>query len=456
MDTNQSLIPSSGRTDFPIEVLPVQLQRLVEEVSISRGVPPVIPAAACFGTVAASLGRGIVIPTFDGQFLYGNLFILITGATGTGKGVGSEPAIQPFRQLQQVLRIRRETAELRNTVWIEEFGADDLALLQPVVTVGSGSKRDHPPTFLTEDTTGAALETVLAENEELTFSFSEEAGLLLDKLNGEVERLFLKGFSVSSFDSIRVTRNWVSLKHPCISLLWLLQPHRLERLLQSRSLIEDGFVGRCLVAHSHAQMAEIAGRKQLGIRLTTQSEYDVLIGQLFASYHRRRNPAPLEVPVSTEARDAMVEFHDQVARKCNGCQSTPARNLMVRSSELAWRVSLVLHAAQFGPEAHKSELDRRTAENAITLVRWFGEQALSMVGPEGTCEPRFQKLLRNLRNSPNQECSEKVLKNSHEFTQEELDDWVTRHSSQIERIPRQNPKGGRPSPAIRLRPPTQQ
>ena len=162
-----------------------------------------------------------------------------------------------------------------------------------------------------------------------------------------------------------------------------------------------------------------------------------------------------------EARDAMVEFHDQVARKCNGCQSTPARNLMVRSSELAWRVSLVLHAAQFGPEAHKSELDRRTAENAITLVRWFGEQALSMVGPEGTCEPRFQKLLRNLRNSPNQECSEKVLKNSHEFTQNELDAWVVvPYPSLMERVQRKIPatNSGRsplPSPAIRLRPPAQ-
>ena len=50
-----------------------------------------------------------------------------------------------------------------------------------------------------------------------------------------------------------------------------------------------------------------------------------------------------------------------------------------RWNEQAWRIAVVLHAAQHGANAHKHRLEIETAKRAIELADWFAAQQLEIL-----------------------------------------------------------------------------
>lgn len=446
--TLRSSTTGSPVTDFPVEVLPARLRCLVQEISETRKVPAIIPASGCLAAVAASLGRGLVIRNGD-RVTYPNLFLAVSARTGVGKG-SAEPAIQPFRQFQDVERMHwRDAMDLLNPFALD---FEDSSPIGPSARLYRRHWGRQAPTLITEDATGAGLELLLAENLGLTFMVSSEAGVILDaisKPNSQLKRLLLKGFSVEPFDSARASRTSVHLPKPCITALWLTQPHHLEALFRNETLISDGFLGRVLFARCNAGMQKIGIGSQF-VRLTTQGAYDALIATLLDTYYTRFDSGPLEVSLDPECREVMVAFQHEIAGQWNACQSIPMQDLLVRLPELAWKMTLVLHAADLGSEAHKSPPFLQTVFNAIRTVRWFSEQARAMLSPADYLDPRFRQLLQKLQNRPDREISLRDLKTRHRFSQSEIDGFLVRFPSHIQFDPGRCGRGGRPSPKVRL------
>lgn len=448
----QAPSPSLPEIDFPVEVLPSRLRWLVEDIHRTRGVPAVIPACACLATVAASLGRGLIIRSSGDRVTYGNLFLAVSARTGVGKG-SAEPAVQPFRHFQDVERLHWKDALMGYREFLVHAFAGSSPAEPPVPTPRRKHWHRHqPPTLVTEDATGPGLEMLLAENAGLTFMFSSEAGPVLDEISkpkSQLKRLLLKGFSVEPFDSARASRLRVHLSKPCITALWLTQPYRLEALFRNQALIADGFLGRVLVARSNAGMQKVDEQHQ-GVRLTTLGAYEGLISALVDTYYARFNSGSLEIALDPEGREALVAFQHEIAGKWHACESAAQQDLLVRAPELAWKLTLVLHATDFGGQAHKSSPSLKTVLNAICLVRWFSSQAMAMLSPTECLDPRFQRLLQKLRNQPGQEITVRDLKTRHHFTQSEIDEFLLRFPGHIQLDPGRSIRGGRPSPKIRL------
>lgn len=444
-------LPEVGQKDFPVEVLPARLRWLVEEIQRTRGVPSVIPACGCLATVAASIGRGLVMRSAGDRITYGNLFLAVSARTGVGKG-SAETAVQPFRQFQEVERIHWWDAMTDHSDCLAPALVGRSPCESPIPARRPHWTQQHPPTVITEDATGAGLELLLAENVGLTLMFSSEAGVVLDEISrpkSQLKRLLLKGFSVEPFDSARASRRRVHLSKPCVTALWLTQPHRLEALFRNQALVSDGFLGRLLVAHSSAGMQKVGGGNQR-IRLTTQGAYEGLISALLDSYYTRFFSGTLEVAVAPECREALVAFQHEITGKWHSCQSSSMQDLLVRAPELAWKLTLVLHAADLGGEAHRTPPMLQTALHAIHLVRWFNQQGLSMLSPSECFDPRFRQLLQKLQNRSEGEISVRDLKTRHRFTQAEIDDFLARFPDHIQLDPGRSSNGGRPSPKLRL------
>jgi hypothetical protein len=96
--------------------------------------------------------------------------------------------------------------------------------------------------------------TTLSHNNEELFMFSPDAAKAVSNLEGLYNKLsvpddnfYVKGYSGDPVVVHRKSRPPVSLRSPCISLLWLLQPDLLERMLQHRRLNDGGFLPRLTI-----------------------------------------------------------------------------------------------------------------------------------------------------------------------------------------------------------------
>src|SRR5208337_1143841 len=104
-----------------------------------------------------------------------------------------------------------------------------------------------------EDITHQALEQKLAENDETLFSASSDAGQALSILLGRHnslgradDTLYVKAYSGDPFRTTRISRKAVSLNSPCLSLLWFVQPDKLDSMLAADALMQGGFLARTM------------------------------------------------------------------------------------------------------------------------------------------------------------------------------------------------------------------
>ena len=161
-----------------------------------------------------------------------------------------------------------------------------------------------------------------------------------------------------------------------MSVLWLIQPDKLDTLMSEKMLTEGGLVPRLLAFHSGAEPQDIPENSTL-IDPVISLAYDRLIKSLTAAY-RLSQGQPYTATPTQEASLALRTHHNGVAKKRRG----ELRDITIypaRWTEQAWRISVCLHAALHGPDAHTRELAIETAENAIELSDWFSARQLEIL-----------------------------------------------------------------------------
>lgn len=318
---------------------------------------------------------------------------------------------------------------------------------------GRGSRK-RLRRLICEDVTAPALAVLLAENRETTFNVSTEAGNLLDRAgskSNELGQLLLKGYSGDPVDIDRITRDAERLESPCISLFWLCQPNRLDNFLSRDHLIEDGLIARFLVAHSDARMTPLEDEVP-EIPVSVKDAYGALIGELFDHYHILRG-GTRTVALSPGGSAVLKEYHNDCAARTED-ELFELQPCVARWPEQARRLGLVLHAAEHGGRAHEHPLTEETVRAAVSLAQWFSEQQLAILGRMANqrIERYTEKLFSLLEKSTEGKFSIRNLKNSHGFTDDQIEEIVKRHPDRLELQYLQNPKGGRPSRIVVLVP----
>lgn len=458
--------PSNNTDDplFPSACLPPVLKNVVEETAASLGLPLVMPAAAALSVISASLGKGLRIRSGGRRYTYGNLFMLVSAESGVGKSSVLREMLEPLRYLEAYLSEFSPTFGVRQGTEGDEF--EDLKELQGARMKDSpdappapkrmrrGPKRGDRPhrRLICEDTTGPALAVLLAENRETILNVSAEAGNLMDeagRVGSPLGQILLKGFSGDPIDISRITRGHNRLDEPCVSVLWICQPPRLDDFLARDRLLEDGLIARFLVVHSEAHMLPIGDNvTEVGIRV--KDHHGAVVSDLFQTFHHSKG-GPLTVEVDPASSEVLKDFHNESVRRWHDVN--PAlRPCVARWSEQAWKIALVLHAAEHGGQAHKHLLSEATARSAIEIVKWFVHQQLTILGGSGKIRSvrLFDRLVALLEAAPDGEMTVRDLKNSHGFDEDGIAELLKMHGQHIKKAKLQNPKGGRPSSVISL------
>jgi hypothetical protein len=237
--------------------------------------------------------------------------------------------------------------------------------------------------------------SLLARNDEQIFSLSADAGKNLQNLEGRYNKdkdktdddVYLKAYTGDSCKVDRINREPVLLENPCLSLLWLIQPVRAQRLINNEDLRTGGFLPRCLLFDSLAEPVE-EDEEDTPIPGEVRSRYTELIESLIQTY---RNAKEVQsIPPSAAARESIRKYHNQlVARRRKELHDV--NSFVARWHEQAWRILVCLHAAAHGKKAHLAQIEQNHINAAIGLAEWFGDQQLRLL--------RVMPLIR--WNSPN-------------------------------------------------------
>ena len=238
------------------------------------------------------------------------------------------------------------------------------------------------PTLSCEDVTGEKLAVLLAHNREQLASLSADAlavvNILLgryNKLDRTDEGIYLKAFTGDRCKVDRQTRESVLVESPCLAALWLTQPDKLESLLAERSLSDGGLIPRMLVFHTNCEGQKIV-KDAPEIPTSLENDYANLIRSLIQTY--RLADEPLAIEPTPEALDAMNAHHNAIVKR----RRTDLHDVNIyaaRWNEQAWRIAVVLHAAQHCAHAHEHKLELDTAKRAIELADWFAIQQLEIL-----------------------------------------------------------------------------
>jgi hypothetical protein len=389
---------------FPVESLPPALASIVVAVARCERVPAALPAVCALGVVSASIGAGLEIVSAADRVTRANLFLLASAESGSGKSQVfrriAESIVEHQHQLHEIFKektaphlvseiavLNREAASLEKKAAKSADDDDRRRMLGELeykhARLAELKQKNAPPCITCGDVTSEKLAVLLAMNREVLFSASPEARQIVDIVCGRYnstkntdEAIYLSGFSGDFLRVDRLGRDPLTLRRPCLSVLWLVQPDAMARLFETETLAQSGFLPRFLVCHTQAAPRKIAEGESQAVSDAIRAQWAGLIADLLAIYHAAETP--FRVEPSPEAKRLLDDFFNAVVDR-RASELADVGQFASRYGEQAWRVALTLHAALYGRDAHNHPLDAETARHAIAVVQWFVDAQLNVL-----------------------------------------------------------------------------
>ena len=390
-------------TPFPVDCLPGATGDMARAIAQAERVPESLTGSCVLGILSASIGAGLEVRSGGQRVTRGSLFILASAQSGTGKSESFRHAVRPLHEYERdiIEAWRRDTLPGLQAEK-ELLDSEILALKKQAGKQDTGIEREatrreleakkarlleldsamQSPVLTVEDITTERLASLLSKRGEVLSSLSPDAGNIVSNLLGRYNKLdrtdesiYLKAYSGDYTRVDRIGRDPVVLHHPCLSVLWLTQPDKLDTLLGERSLTDGGMIPRLLICHTNCQPTHITGDQQ-GIPSVTLQGWGAIVMELLTAYCHTSQAFTIEP--TAEAVQLLTTHHNTVVdRRLRDLKDITS--FAARWTEQAWRLSVVLHAAQHGAHAHEHHLSAETATAAITLADWYAAQQLDIL-----------------------------------------------------------------------------
>jgi hypothetical protein len=389
--------------EFPLDALPPALAGMIAAVARCERVPVALPALAALGVASASIGAGLEISSGASRVTRGNLFLLGSAESGSGKSetfrIVAAPLLDHQSRLLEVWRsktspelqselrvldkeigsLERKAAKAADPKERERLRGD---LEYKLACKDDLARKAALPCVIAQDITTERLAVVLRDNREVTFSASADARKVIQNLLGRYntlqstdESLYLSGYSGDFVRVDRQGRDAVVLHRPCLALCWLVQPDLLDTMLGEETLSASGFLPRLLICDTRAAPRRIEGEAP-ALPEQMRLAWWQLISDLLATYHAA--DAPKRITPAPAALACLTEFHNRVVDR-RGADLADVGAFAARYAENAWRVAVVLHAGLYGAGAHTHPLDAETAGNSVRVVEWFAAAQLEIL-----------------------------------------------------------------------------
>ena len=266
---------------MPLSLLPVPFRQMSEAISHSARVPQSLAGCCVLGALSASIGSGLKVRSGADRFSFANLFIMASAASGSGKSESFRLALGPFFKAEKE-SIDDWKENTQSNVIADKMYVDaridelkkklkaDLDPLDPndikreleklIKQSDELGYRLEQPCFSTEDATSEAIAKKLGNASGSLAILSADAGDVISNIFGRYnsigrtdESIFLKAWSGDHCKVDRKHSSPIVLEAPRMTSLLLVQPDKVDSLLNEKSFVEGGLIPRFLVAHTNAK-----------------------------------------------------------------------------------------------------------------------------------------------------------------------------------------------------------
>jgi hypothetical protein len=313
---------------------------------------------------------------------------------------------------------------------------------------------ESAPRWKVGDATKESLAIVMSgQPGEAVASMSSEARGIFAIVKGRYgkeggdEDFYCSAYSGDGLTVDRVGRARVTLRRPCLSILWMIQPDSARRAFEDESMTESGLLPRFLVFDAKADpMERTAPPAPIPAAIT--SGWARLVGELAEGY-RGRGDTPLQIAASPGAVAEMNDYERENIRRRRGTGDLrDIPSFVARWTENAWKLAVVLHAAAHGAKAHSAPLSKATAQQAVKVMRWFSDrQQETLAGGRRDRQRRRLSALLAVLAEAKGEISIRDLRRSHSFDPEEVAQIAKTFPSMLKIVEKQG-QTGRPSPTL--------
>lgn len=227
------------------------------------------------------------------------------------------------------------------------------------------------PRLVVDDCTPEKMAGLLANTPYLT-SASPEARKAIDVLLGRYSKdkdqpaddVFVKAYSGDAIKIDRQTSGSIDIPKPCLTVLWMVQPGIVDRLLSTAALKDSGFLQRCLFGQSEG----VSGNFENSVKIpqAVSDAYRAAINQVFS----HDSSQPQAIMFSLEAGRAVNMVREQ--RRLAWAKDDDDRQMFeARYSEQVARIALCLHVARYPESPAKREIEEETVVAAVQIMDFF-------------------------------------------------------------------------------------
>ena len=391
-------LPTEHDDDFPLyDVFPTFYARYVDRLSYISQTRRSSNALLVLGTTAASLCKGVVARGVGRMRCKPNLYMLLGAPVGYGKSEGYDEFAAPLsRKFRERTKYQMTGGKAANTVEKREiekqktqyelgFSLDSggktvrLAPEQRIEELEAAEGRlieiegeQTIQVFAGRDITSEGLKEVMAANNGYFFSATPDAKKTLQIINGMYkkgesdESGFLSAYNWEDDDSIRKGGKYLFVEKPCANIMWTAPTDLICSLVHSGTLIQSGFISRCIIQIEPRYFAPLEDRGDIPDEWRTK--YSEFLESNLERFLEAATPSMIEF--EQEAREHLRVWSNRVKHEIF-FELQHIEIQAARWAEHAWRIALILHC-MWNPGAETSScISLEMVKRATKIAEWI-------------------------------------------------------------------------------------
>jgi hypothetical protein len=228
------------------------------------------------------------------------------------------------------------------------------------------------PRLIVDDCTPEKMASLMAHSPYLV-SATPEARKAIEVLLGRysskdkdqpADEVFVKAYSGDKITVDRQGAGSFDVPSPCLSVIWMVQPGMVDRMLSTAALKDSGFLQRCLFGHSEG----VTGDFEQSIKVPQEvfDDYRCVLRAIL-----RHDPSsPQVIKFSREAGRAVNQVREQ--RRVTWVKSHENRQMFEsRYAEHVTRLAMGIHIGDYSECPTKHEISEATVRLAIAILDFF-------------------------------------------------------------------------------------
>ncbi|MDU1905825.1 MAG: DUF3987 domain-containing protein [Dysgonomonas sp.] len=363
-------------SDFPLHVLPSQLQEIVYATSERLNYPPdYIAMALCF-VISTLTGNTHVAKLKEGWVEPAILYLALLGRPGTNKTHPLYFALRPLLDSDavNVLKFKKEYKEYEKILSYSRKERDDR---------GIECIPDEPTLkkFVVSDITPESLAFLHENNKRGICLYSDELASWFKNFNrynkGSEEQFWLSIFSGKPVIlDRRGAKNSVSVKHSFINVIGTIQ-HGVLKDLAKGERAQNGFLDRILFVIPQNLEKRYWNEEELSIHVIPY--WNSIIQRLINIDYitdETGDPIPRELSFKPDAKRMLYEWQRVNTDQCNQEKDEIMVGIYSKLEIYVIRFCLILQMARWlCGETDKDYIDLKSVEGAIEFVEYFKRTA---------------------------------------------------------------------------------